>query len=432
MKKILFTISSLLLLFLGACSSNVFTNTSHLDEVTNDLTIPSELTSRDTLPTFVDGVTIDWESSVASTLTTDYSIIQSNTDVNVTLTATLSHESSYATKAFNVTILMPEANDYFTLLDAKDALVFDNLSITSDVMLPQANGPVSIVWISSDEDYISNSGKVNRPLENEENKTVTMTAYLTYNGVLFEKKFTFQVISLTPSAVYVGYYDGAAGLMGEVLKAFLHDLIDNQTFVTYAALWEALAESDEDPLNSNNVILFYTGRSQAKSNHGGAIDEWNREHIWPRSHGDLEPTIANSDMHHMKPTDVSVNAERGSLDFDEGGATVYDGNIATDCLKDGDSFEPRDEIKGDVARMIFYMAVRYEGDDGVPDLEMNNNTGNGSIPFIGKLSILLLWNMQDLPDAFEMHRNDVIFSYQGNRNPFIDHPEFANYIWGNN
>ncbi|MBN2605017.1 MAG: endonuclease [Bacilli bacterium] len=327
---------------------------------------------------------------------------------------------------------MPEANDYFTLLDAKDALVFDNLSITSDVMLPQANGPVSIVWISSDEDYISNSGKVNRPLENEENKTVTMTAYLTYNGVLFEKKFTFQVISLTPSAVYVGYYDGAAGLMGEVLKAFLHDLIDNQTFVTYAALWEALAESDEDPLNSNNVILFYTGRSQAKSNHGGAIDEWNREHIWPRSHGDLEPTIANSDMHHMKPTDVSVNAERGSLDFDEGGATVYDGNIATDCLKDGDSFEPRDEIKGDVARMIFYMAVRYEGDDGVPDLEMNNNTGNGSIPFIGKLSILLLWNMQDLPDAFEMHRNDVIFSYQGNRNPFIDHPEFANYIWGNN
>ncbi|MBU1019739.1 MAG: endonuclease [Firmicutes bacterium] len=352
--------------------------------------------------------------------------------MSVILTATLNHEDLYITKSFNVTIKMPEANDYYTLLDAKDGLTFNNLSITSDIVLPTSSGLVEITWHSSNEDIISTTGVVSRPLESEDNQTVTMTAYLTYNGVVFEKIFVFNVISFKVSVEYVGYYDGAAGLMGELLKTFLHDLIDDQITITYAQLWDALAESDEDPLNSNNVILFYTGRSQAKSNHGGAIDEWNREHIWPRSHGDLEPTIANTDMHHIRPTDVSVNAERGNLDFDEGGNTVYDGTIATLCLKDGDSFEPRDDVKGDVARMLFYMAVRYAGDDGVPDLEINNNTGNGTIPFIGKLSILLLWNMQDLPDAFEIRRNEVIFSYQGNRNPFIDHPEFANYIWGNN
>jgi len=432
MRKILLITSLLLLFGLGACNKTIVENPTLIEQVKNDLTIPSELTSVDVLPTLIDGVTIDWESNIENTLTADYIIIQSNSDMSVILTATLNHEDLYITKSFNVTIKMPEANDYYTLLDAKDGLTFNNLSITSDIVLPTSSGLVEITWHSSNEDIISTTGVVSRPLESEDNQTVTMTAYLTYNGVVFEKIFVFNVISFKVSVEYVGYYDGAAGLMGELLKTFLHDLIDDQITITYAQLWDALAESDEDPLNSNNVILFYTGRSQAKSNHGGAIDEWNREHIWPRSHGDLEPTIANTDMHHIRPTDVSVNAERGNLDFDEGGNTVYDGTIATLCLKDGDSFEPRDDVKGDVARMLFYMAVRYAGDDGVPDLEINNNTGNGTIPFIGKLSILLLWNMQDLPDAFEIRRNEVIFSYQGNRNPFIDHPEFANYIWGNN
>ena len=76
---------------------------------------------------------------------------------------------------------------------------------------------------------------------------------------------------------------------------------------------------------------------------------------------------------------------------------------------DGDSFEPRDAVKGDVARMIFYMAVRYEGDDGFADLEPNDKVDNGSAPYIGRLSVLKQWNEQDPPDAFEQHRNDVIY-----------------------
>ncbi|MFD1045384.1 endonuclease I family protein, partial [Kibdelosporangium lantanae] len=129
------------------------------------------------------------------------------------------------------------------------------------------------------------------------------------------------------------------------------------------------------------------------------------------------------------PTTIwpSVNAARGNKDFDTGGSAVAE---CSGCRTDADSFEPRDAVKGDVARMIFYMAVRYEGGDGFPDLEMNNSVDNGTKPNIGRQSVLLQWNAQDPPDAFEKHRNQVIFdTYQHNRNPFIDHPEWAAAIW---
>ena len=84
-------------------------------------------------------------------------------------------------------------------------------------------------------------------------------------------------------------------------------------------------------------------------------------------------------------------------------------------------------MKGDVARMLFYMAVRYESG---PNLELNNSVNNGTAPYMGKLSVLLQWNKQDPPDAFEKRRNDVIYnSYQHNRNPFIDHSNWADLIW---
>jgi endonuclease I len=87
-------------------------------------------------------------------------------------------------------------------------------------------------------------------------------------------------------------------------------------------------------------------------------------------------------------------------------------------------------VKGDIARGIFYMAVRYDGDDGFADLEPNDSVDNGSAPYIGRLSVLLAWSAQDPPDAAEQARNDVIYDqFQHNRNPFIDHPEWAGAIW---
>ncbi|MFF5448699.1 endonuclease I family protein [Streptomyces sp. NPDC012888] len=230
----------------------------------------------------------------------------------------------------------------------------------------------------------------------------------------------------TPAAA-TDYYAAAQGKTGTQLKSALHGIIKNQSRISYSAVWEALRVTDQDPANSANVILLYSGRSQSKWTNGGDPDDWNREHVWAQSHGDFG-TVAGpgTDLHHIRPEDVTVNSTRGNKDFDHGGGPVSE---APGSLTDSNSFEPRDAVKGDVARMILYMAVRYEGGDGFANLEVNDST-NGSVPWHGRISVLKQWNEIDPPDAFEQRRNQIIFdSYQHNRNPFIDHPEWVEAIW---
>lgn len=227
-----------------------------------------------------------------------------------------------------------------------------------------------------------------------------------------------------------GYYDGTAGLTGDALQDALHEIISTDArALSYAQVWDALKVTDQDPANPSNVLTLYAGVSMPKSNNGGGVDQWNREHVWAKSHGDFgTATGPGTDIHHLRPEDVSVNSDRGNLDFDNGGT---ENDEAPGNFADGDSWEPRDEVKGDVARMIFYMSVRYEGGDGFADLEVNDLVGNGSAPHIGRVSVLLQWSAADPPDAFEQRRNELIYSdYQGNRNPFVDNPEWANDIWG--
>ncbi|WP_407645191.1 endonuclease [Crossiella cryophila] len=225
------------------------------------------------------------------------------------------------------------------------------------------------------------------------------------------------------------YYKSAIGRTGPALKAELHSIIKSQTKLSYDQVWDALKATDQDPAKPDNVILLYSGRSQSKNGNGGNPNDWNREHVWAKSHGDFgTATGPGTDLHHLRPEDVSVNADRGNKDFDQGGSPA---NEAPGSYTDSDSWEPRNEVKGDVARMIFYMAVRYEGGDGFANLEINDNVNNGSNPYQGRLSVLRQWNAQDPPDAFEKRRNQVIYeTYQRNRNPFIDHPEWVSSIWG--
>ncbi|MDY6915446.1 MAG: endonuclease [Candidatus Cloacimonadota bacterium] len=229
-----------------------------------------------------------------------------------------------------------------------------------------------------------------------------------------------------------GYYDDAQGLSGIVLKLALHNIIKDHVEYSYDDLRDfVLKDTDEDPQNTDNVILLYTCRSVPKSTFGGGVDDWNREHVWAKSHGDFgNYPPCGTDAHHIRPTDTSVNSIRGNKDFDYGGSSVYDnGELAG--WTDDDSWEPVDEIKGDVARMIMYMAVRYEGSGSNPDLEIVdyvNSAPNGE-PFHGKASTLLEWHNIDPVDDWEITRNNKIYSYQENRNPFIDHPEYAALIW---
>ena len=223
------------------------------------------------------------------------------------------------------------------------------------------------------------------------------------------------------------YYAPAIGKTGTALRTSLHGIIDGNTTLSYDQVWTALKDTDQDPSNAANVIELYTGRSISKSSNGGGSGQWNREHVWAQSRGGFSTSAGpGTDLHHLRPEDVTVNSTRGNTDFDFGGSAV---SGCSDCFSDGDSFEPRDTVKGDVARMLFYMAIRYEGGDGFNDLEMSSTVGTSSSQ-IGDLETLLAWNTEDPVSTFEMRRNDRIHSaWQGNRNPFIDHPEWAAAIW---
>ncbi|MEH7345424.1 endonuclease [Bacillus sp. JJ1532] len=246
------------------------------------------------------------------------------------------------------------------------------------------------------------------------------------NGGELTARFSFTV---EEKGQFDGYYESASGKTGADLKFALHNIIREQTKISYSNVWDALRETDEDPNNSDNIILLYKGESRSKLANGGNVGQWNREHVWAQSHGGFGTSIGpGTDIHHLRPTDVQINSSRGNLDFNNGGTPV---SGCDGCFRTSNSWEPPDRVKGDVARMLFYMAVRYEGTNGEIDLELNDKVGNGSQPYHGKLSVLLKWHLQDPVDDFELNRNNIIYEkWQHNRNPFIDHPEWAEMIWG--
>ena len=149
---------------------------------------------------------------------------------------------------------------------------------------------------------------------------------------------TFTSLAQIPT----NYYDDAEGLSGDELKSALHTIIKTgHVRFPYTSgstdVWDILRDIDEDPNNSSNVILVYTGRSQSKTANGTAADDWNREHIWAKSHGFPDAgDYAYTDVHHLKPCDASVNSSRGTKDFDVGGSQHVE---ATECYTDGDSWE---------------------------------------------------------------------------------------------
>lgn len=245
---------------------------------------------------------------------------------------------------------------------------------------------------------------------------------------------------IVQSTQAIGYYQNLDGLAGLNLREALQNTVADPMTVrahTYADVIDILKEADQNPENSNEVWLVYSeeGRSkldvQTDSNN---TDKWNREHTFPRSRGgffDIEDDeiadgIAvfwtskvdslrhgNSDAHALRTADASENSSRGNQHYG-----AYNGPKGT-----------LGSFKGDVARSVLFMEIRYNGlqiVNGFPDLE-SPTTGD-----LGDLPTLLDWHRNDPPDDFEMNRNNVIYNWQRNRNPFIDQPLLVEYIWGTN
>ena len=248
--------------------------------------------------------------------------------------------------------------------------------------------------------------------------------------------------NLIYSQIPYGYYNGMDTLVGNLLKTALHNIINEHTEFPYTSsstdVWDILKQTDKDPNDSTKVILFYTGWSVDAGQEWNSGSGWSREHIWSKSRGDFgSKRGAGTDAHHLRPADPSVNSAKNNRWFDTCSNPYLDNGNYTGCFTSTTNWiwQPRDEVKGDVARMVFYMATRYEGNNGEPDLELidylpvDNNTSD---PVYAKLNTLIQWHNEDSVDDWERKRNNIIYyNFQNNRNPFIDHPEYVGLIWGN-
>ena len=235
------------------------------------------------------------------------------------------------------------------------------------------------------------------------------------------------------------YYQDAYNESGEDLREALYDIIKVHTRLTYSSsstdTWDVLKASDKDTTNTSNVCLIYAGVSVNGPQEYNNGQGWNREHVWPRSLGNFGTSQGvGTDVHNLKPADGGLNSLRSNHEYDDLGSTgsgVNYNGTATGNRINGSAglFEPRDKVKGDLARIIFYMDLRYEGAGSEPDLVVREALNSGGTTH-AVLSTLLDWHFADPVDSFELNRNDVIHNMQGNRNPFIDHPELVHYIYG--
>lgn len=249
--------------------------------------------------------------------------------------------------------------------------------------------------------------------------------------------FFISALALT-AQIPNGYYDAANGKTGDELKVALHNIIKGHHVVSYGGLLNAFAYTDNDG-NGNvwdiysNCIFSYSGNSQCGGyEHEG--DCWNREHTWPQSWFN-EQTTPRCDLFHVYPTDGYVNGQRSNYPYGEVNNPVYvsgNGSKLGPCVTSGYTgrvFEPIDEYKGDIARSYFYMSVRYYSEDSIWGTSGMTNKSE-ILPWA--MTMLLRWSVEDPVSDKEIARNNAVYGYQNNRNPFIDHPEYARMIWDPN
>ncbi|TQD39461.1 endonuclease [Haloflavibacter putidus] len=253
-----------------------------------------------------------------------------------------------------------------------------------------------------------------------------------------------------------GYYNDAQNLSGYTLKSALSTIISNgHTSQGYDALWSAYYDTDRDYYYENDATILdiysenpsgadpytYSVGNDQCGNYSGEGVCYNREHLMPQSWFNSASPM-KSDVHHVYPTDGYVNGRRGHLPFGEVNNPNWTsqngskkGNNVYPNAYTGEVFEPIDEFKGDIARVYFYMATRYESQIGSWESENDGsqNTLDGSSDQVFEdwmLAMLLEWHFSDPVSQKELDRNNASYDFQGNRNPFIDNPQWAAEIWG--
>ncbi len=251
-----------------------------------------------------------------------------------------------------------------------------------------------------------------------------------------------------------GYYDGTTGLSGAALKTKLKQIITNGHIDNgYGGLWSGYQTTDRDNIaiagfeNDNTILDIYSENPNGTDpytynypsgqcgSYNSEGDCYNREHIVPQSLFNSNTPMV-SDIHFIRPTDGKVNGMRSNYPFGKVGSASYtslNGSKLGNSVSPGYSgvvFEPVDAFKGDVARMILYFVTRYESQ--LSGFATGNMLGGSAFPGLQtwELNQLLAWHAADPVSATEIARNNASYIYQGNRNPYIDHPEYVGEVWG--
>lgn len=276
-------------------------------------------------------------------------------------------------------------------------------------------------------------------------------------------KIIFTAISIAFSLslfaqIPAGYYDNAYGLNGDDLRLALYNIIKNHNSVSYSNLWTRFNATDKRP-GTNYIWDMYSDNPNGANPYdytystdqcGNAPSEgacYNREHSMPKSwFNDAAPLY--TDLFHVYPTDGYVNNRRGNFSFGEVGNASYTSNNGsklgtcnypgfTSTRSNPKVFEPIDEYKGDFARSYFYILTRYRfqafvsNDNGINNDMVVGNGGTNVAQFTPWAENMLSeWAANDPVSQKEINRNNAVYQIQGNRNPFIDHPEFAAMVFG--
>ncbi len=290
--------------------------------------------------------------------------------------------------------------------------------------------------VSDEEAHIFGNWETNT-LTNKKKKTCSVCGYFVEEDI--EKEYDKNGSLIKNESIYKGaYYDNITDEIlnnEELLRKALNGLTNpaNLNIGSYSSDTDKLKSIDT--YDKDYVECIYTGMRIEKDSSGSTTGSWNKEHIWAKSYGFGSTSYdAYSDLNHLRVSEVGINETRANKYFGEvdnpTGTDDY-GNSWTASI-----FEPRDEVKGDVARMMFYMVIKYENSLDV-DLELTDDLREisqssgqtGGVAHLGVLSTLLKWHFEDPVDEREITRNEAIYIVQKNRNPFIDHPEYAYYLF---
>jgi endonuclease I len=245
----------------------------------------------------------------------------------------------------------------------------------------------------------------------------------------------------TFSQIPPGYYDSAAGLSGQQLRAALQSIIDDHQEQSYSSLWTHFQTTDDmangrvwdmySDIPGGNPAYTFTFVTDQCGDYSSEGDCYNREHSFPKSwFNDAAPMV--TDLFHIYPTDGYVNGKRSNYPFGEVSNATWtstNGSKVGNCSFTGYSgivFEPIDEYKGDFARTYFYMMTRYM--DLISSWNSDMLSGNDLSSWAKEM--LLEWDGSDPVSQKEIDRNNAVYQIQENRNPFIDHPEYTGLIWG--